>query len=258
MANNHDLEQWPEREKTAAESSSRRRRVSADRRREQSLCRAEAANDDDLNRMLPAKLAPPRTPEGTASCSCSTSRRRWKARRCSSRGSPRRARRQPARIDRVGVLAFDNSFQWAIPIRRNEAPGRDQAADHGHHRRRRHTDRARAARGVSPDSALEGDLQAHPAADRRHLRGRRQHGACARGGQQKVTISTIGLGQDVNRAYLERVAQTAEGKSYFVIDASRLAQVVLRDVIEHTGSSVMEKPVPPEVVSRPKFSKAST
>ena len=50
-----------------------------------------------------------------------------------------------------------------------------------------------------------------------------------------VTISTVGLGQDVNRAFLEKVAQLAQGKSYFLNDPSGLEQIVLRDVKEHTG-----------------------
>ena len=32
----------------------------------------------------------------------------------------------------------------------------------------------------------------------------------------QVTISTVGLGQDVNRSYLERVAAFSGGKSYFL------------------------------------------
>ena len=33
--------------------------------------------------------------------------------------------------------------------------------------------------------------------------------------QHAVTISTVGLGQDVNRSYLEKVAATSGGRSYF-------------------------------------------
>ena len=57
----------------------------------------------------------------------------------------------------------------------------------------------------------------------------------------EVTISTIGLGQDVNRSYLERVARSADGQSYFLINISALEQIVLKDVMEHTGTSVTER-----------------
>jgi len=53
----------------------------------------------------------------------------------------------------------------------------------------------------------------------------------------KVTISTVGLGRDVNRGYLERIADLAGGKSYFLDDPQELEQILLRDVWEHTGST---------------------
>src|SRR5207248_9718199 len=58
-----------------------------------------------------------------------------------------------------------------------------------------------------------------------------------------VTISTVGLGQDVNRAFLEKVATAAEGKSYFLNDPSGLEQLLLRDVEEHTGMTAVERNV---------------
>ncbi len=63
-----------------------------------------------------------------------------------------------------------------------------------------------------------------------------------------VTISTVGLGQDVNRAYLEKVASLAKGKAYFLTDPAGLEQILLRDVMEHTGSTVVEKAFRPLVV----------
>jgi len=65
-----------------------------------------------------------------------------------------------------------------------------------------------------------------------------------------VTISTVGLGQDVNRAFLEKVATSAEGKSYFLNDPSGLEQLLLRDVEEHTGNTAVEKPIQPKVVKQ--------
>ena len=213
--------------------------------------REEDAPLDAFNRMLPATLAPPRTPEGTAVVlvldkSSSMEGKKMQLARQSAQGVVDNLRP----IDRLGVLAFDNSFQWAIPISPNDQPammkqlisgiiadGGTQIAPALHE----------AYRQVRPQEAIykhillltdgiseEGDSMqlAREAA------------------REKVTISTIGLGQDVNRAYLERVAATAEGRSYFVIDPSQLAQVVLRDVLEHTGSSVTEREFHPEVVTQ--------
>ncbi|MCB1020798.1 MAG: VWA domain-containing protein [Acidobacteria bacterium] len=212
--------------------------------------RKEGAPLDPFNRMLPATLAPPRTPEGTAVVlvldkSSSMEGKKMQLARQSAQGVVDNLRP----VDRLGVLAFDNSFQWAIPISPNRDPammkqlisgiiadGGTQIAPALHE----------AYRQILPQEAIykhillltdgiseEGDSMqlAREAA------------------REKVTISTIGLGQDVNRAYLERVASTAEGRSYFVIDPSQLAQVVLRDVLEHTGSSVTEREFRPEVVS---------
>src|SRR5207253_6690682 len=63
-----------------------------------------------------------------------------------------------------------------------------------------------------------------------------------------ITISTVGLGQDVNRAFLEKVATSAEGKSYFLDDPSGLEQILLRDVEEHTGATAIEKTIQPKIV----------
>jgi len=64
----------------------------------------------------------------------------------------------------------------------------------------------------------------------------------------RITISTVGLGQDVNRAYLEKVAINAKGKAYFLTDPSGLEQILLKDVMEHTGSTTVEKNILPNVL----------
>src|SRR5579859_5906554 len=66
----------------------------------------------------------------------------------------------------------------------------------------------------------------------------------------RVKISTVGLGLDVNRAYLERVASAAEGKSYFLDEPAGLEQLLLRDVEEHTGMTAVEKQLRPRVIQR--------
>jgi len=68
-----------------------------------------------------------------------------------------------------------------------------------------------------------------------------------------VTISTVGLGQDVNRAFLEKVAASADGKSYFLNDPSGLEQILLHDVEEHTGMTAVEKAISPKVVHQRRF-----
>ena len=208
--------------------------------------------DDPLDRALPAKLAPPRSPEGTAVVliidkSSSMEGRKIELARLAAIGVVDNLRP----IDLVGVLIFDNSFQWAVPMRRAE-------------------DRTlikRLISGITPD----GGTQIAPALTEAYHRilpanatykhivlltdGISEEGdslELSREAQAKrVTISTVGLGQDVNRSYLEKIAQSAGGKSYFLNDPAGLEQILLRDVMEHTGSTAIEKPALTPIVLKP-------
>ena len=88
---------------------------------ERNLYKADKKVEDPLERALPAKLAPPRSPEGTAVVliidkSSSMEGRKMELARVAAIGVVENLRP----IDQVGVLIFDNSFEWAVPIRRAE------------------------------------------------------------------------------------------------------------------------------------------
>jgi Ca-activated chloride channel homolog len=211
----------------------------------------ERKEETPLERSMPAKLAPPRTPEGTAVVlivdkSSSMEGKKMELAKLAAIGVVENLRA----IDSVGVLIFDNSFQWAVPIRKAE-------------------DRAMIKRlisGITPD----GGTQIAPALSEAYhriipLRSAYKHVVLLTDGiseegdsmslsrealNNKVTISTVGLGQDVNRAFLEKVASLAQGKSYFLNDPSGLEQILLRDVQEHTGSTSVEKATHPIVEKR--------
>ncbi len=206
------------------------------------------APEDPLARALPARLAPPRTPEGTCVIliidkSSSMEGKKMDLARQASIGVVENLRPQ----DYVAVLIFDNSFQWAVPLRKAE-------------------DRSvikRLISGITPD----GGTQIAPAlaeafrkivpvnAVYKHIvlltDGISEegdsltlaHDAVA----NRVTISTVGLGQDVNRAYLEKIAANSKGKSYFLQEPNGLEQILLKDVQEHTGTTAVEKPLKPEI-----------
>ena len=115
--------------------------------------------EDALDRTLPAKLAPPRSPEGTAVVliidkSSSMEGRKIELARLAAIGVVDNLRP----IDLVGVLIFDNSFQWAVPMRRAEDRTSDQAPDFGDHAGWRHADRAGAERSVPQNSADQRDV----------------------------------------------------------------------------------------------------
>ncbi|MDR3718515.1 MAG: VWA domain-containing protein [Bryobacteraceae bacterium] len=204
---------------------------------------------DALDRTLPATVAPPRSPEGAVVIliidkSSSMEGRKIELARMAAIGVVENLRP----IDQVGVLIFDNSHQWAVPLRKAE-------------------DRTlikRLIAGIVPD----GGTQIAPALAEAYRRIQSAQGAykhivlltdgiseegdsmsLSKDAQQKrVTISTVGLGQDVNRAYLEKIAQIAGGKSYFLTEPAGLEQILVKDVKEHTGSTTVEKPIYPRVV----------
>ncbi len=207
------------------------------------------AVEDPLERVLPAKLAPPRSPQGTCVVliidkSSSMEGRKMELARLSAIGVIENLRP----IDLVGILIFDNSFQWLVPVRRAD-------------------DRALLKRLVAGIMA-DGGTQIAPALAEAYRRvvpvqavykhivlltdGISEEGdslsLAQEAARNHVTISTVGLGQDVNRAYLEKVAAFSKGKSYFLADPSGLEQILVRDVMEHTGSTAVEKPIRPRVV----------
>jgi Ca-activated chloride channel family protein len=251
ILNNQDLESMPPDRKTALESYVKQGGglIVIGGERNMYGEKKPGTPEDPLERALPAKLSPPRSPEGTCVVliidkSSSMEGRKMELARVAAIGVIENLRP----VDLVGVLIFDNSFQWAVPIRKAE-------------------DRAlikRLVAGVTPD----GGTQIAPAlseAFRRTIPARAtfKHIVLLTDGiseegdsisvareafQQRITISTVGLGQDVNRAYLERIANLSKGKAYFLNDPSGLEQILLRDVMEHTGSTAIEKAISPQVV----------
>lgn len=199
---------------------------------------------DALDNVLPAKLAPPKTPEGTCVAiiidkSSSMEGRKIELARLSAIGVVDHLRP----IDSIGVLIFDNSFQWAVPIRRAEDKSLIK----------------RLISGITPD----GGTQIAPAlteAYKRVLTSKAMYkhivlltdGISEEGDsmdlakealQHQITISTVGLGQDVNRSYLEKIAATAGGRSYFLNEPNGLEQILLKDVQEYSGTTAVERPL---------------
>jgi uncharacterized membrane protein len=204
----------------------------------------QGAPEDPLARTFPAKLAPPRSPEGTAVVliidkSSSMEGKKIELARVAAIGVVDNLKPE----DRVGVLMFDNSFQWAVPIRKAEDKSLIK----------------RLISGITPD----GGTQIAPALNEAYRRivpltstykhivlltdGISEEGdsmnLSKEAANNRVTISTVGLGQDVNRTYLERIASFAKGKSYFLNEPTGLEQILLKDVKEHTGTTAIEKPI---------------
>jgi uncharacterized protein with von Willebrand factor type A (vWA) domain len=206
------------------------------------------APEDPLARTFPAKLVPPRSPQGTTVVliidkSSSMEGKKIELARTAAIGVVENLKPD----DRVGVLIFDNSFMWDVPIRTVDNK----------------TQIKREISGIIPD----GGTQIAPALNEAYRKilpvnsaykhivlltdGISEEGDSLNmskdAANNRVTISTVGLGQDVNRTYLEKIAVTAKGKSYMLNDPSGLEQILLKDVQEHTGTTAVEKPIKPEV-----------
>ncbi|HMJ60624.1 MAG TPA: VWA domain-containing protein [Bryobacteraceae bacterium] len=203
---------------------------------------------DALDQALPAKLAPPKTPEGTAVAliidkSSSMEGRKIELARLSAIGVIDHLRP----VDTIGVLIFDNSFQWAVPMRHAEDKSLIK----------------RLVSGITPD----GGTQIAPALTEAYRKvslskGTYKHIVLLTDGiseegdsielakdaaEHQVTISTVGLGQDVNRSYLEKVAATSGGRSYFLNEPQGLEQILLKDVQDFSGSTAIERSLTPIV-----------
>ena len=252
VINNWDMESIPEARKAALEDFVKKGGGLAWIAGEHNVYVDKKGQEDDpLERALPAKIAPPRSPEGTAVVliidkSSSMEGRKIELARLAAIGVVENLRP----IDTVGVLIFDNSFQWAVPIRRAD----DRAAI------------KKLISGITPD----GGTQIAPALTEAYQRILPQNavykhivlltdGISEEGDSMTltrealanhVTISTVGLGQDVNRAFLEKVASSAQGKSYFLNDPQGLEQILLRDVEEHTGNTAVEKNIQPRILKQ--------
>lgn len=199
------------------------------------------APEDELAKAFPAKLVPPRSPQGTAVVliidkSSSMEGKKMELARSAASGVIDNLKPD----DSVGILIFDNSFMWDVPIRK---------ADNK-------TLIKREIAGIMPD----GGTQIAPAlveafyriqqinAAYRHIvlltDGISEEGdslnLAKEAAENRVTISTVGLGQDVNKVYLEKIASGAKGKSYLLTDPTGLEQILLKDVQEHTGTTAIE------------------
>jgi len=204
--------------------------------------------EDPVERTFPAKLAPPREPEDTVVVlvidkSASMEGKKIELSRAAATGVVENLRPE----DQVGVLIFDNSFQWTVPIRKAD----DKPL------------LKKLIAGINPDGGTQIPAALTEAykkilpltATFKHIvlltDGISEEGDSMKlakdASDHKVTISAIGLGQDVNRAFLEKLAANAGGKSYFLNDPSGLEQILLHDVKEHTGTVAIEKSIAVDV-----------
>ena len=68
-----------------------------------------------------------------------------------------------------------------------------------------------------------------------------------------MTVTTVGLGADVNRALLESIANIGGGRSYFTNDPHNVPRIFVRETTTMQRASAVEEYVQPSVVARADF-----
>ena len=150
----------------------------------------------------------------------------------------------------VGVLAFDHTYRWVMPIQKfqnrrmflqevskltadggTEIPPALSAAYHA-----ALTSKAKYRHLVLVTDGISEEDDSVPLA-----REASRHG---------ISISTVGLGPAVNRSFLEAVAKASGGRSYFLAAPEDLKRITLNDVRDYTGSNSVERAFRPIVRQR--------
>ncbi|MBM4082721.1 MAG: VWA domain-containing protein, partial [Planctomycetes bacterium] len=150
--------------------------------------------------------------------------------------------------DKVGVVAFDGAAYWIAPLQ----SGRDKFAI---------VDKISAIQaggGTNMYPALEMAYEALSVAEAKlkHLialtDGQTQSGdfkaIVARMASEKMTLSTVAIGQGADTNLLKQLADWSGGRYYFTEDAFAIPKIFTREAVMAAKSSLVEEPFMPHVV----------
>ena len=146
-------------------------------------------------------------------------------------------------IDEVGLIAFDKEFRWVLPLTPvSEANGIDAAIE---------SIEASGGTRIYPalEAAYEGVLPVQ--ATRKHIilltDGMSPPGDLPQleqdAAKNRVTISTIGVGDDVDSKFLQEISDSTHGKSYFIEDPHKITEIVNDETKNLENTEIVEKPV---------------
>ena len=65
-----------------------------------------------------------------------------------------------------------------------------------------------------------------------------------------ITISTVGIGEDVRMPFLQAVASLGGGQSYNTMDANAITRIFTQDTLMHTGRMIREEAFEPKLMER--------
>jgi uncharacterized membrane protein/uncharacterized protein YegL len=146
-------------------------------------------------------------------------------------------------VDKVGLIAFDKEFRWVVPLGPvAAATGIDAQID---------SIEASGGTRIYPalDAAYEA-IHSEPAT-RKHIilltDGMSPPGDLPEleedAATNRVTISTIGVGDDVDGKFLQDIADSTHGKSYFIEDPHKITEIVDDETKNLENTEIVEKPV---------------
>ncbi|HTZ75401.1 MAG TPA: VWA domain-containing protein [Candidatus Aquilonibacter sp.] len=146
-------------------------------------------------------------------------------------------------IDMVGLIAFDKEYRWVLPLGPvSQATGIDAAIE---------SIEASGGTRIYPAMQAAYDAILPVQATRKHIilltDGMSPPGDLPQlerdAAMNRITISTIGVGDDVDSKFLQDIADATHGKSYFIEDPHRITQIVNDETKNLENTEIVEKPV---------------
>lgn len=146
-------------------------------------------------------------------------------------------------IDKVGLIAFDKEFRWVLPLGTvQETTGADSAIE---------SIEASGGTRIYPAMQAAYDAILPIQATRKHIilltDGMSPPGDLPQleedAAKNRITISTIGVGDDVDSKFLQDIADATHGKSYFIEDPHKITEIVNDETKDLENTEIVEKPV---------------
>ena len=146
-------------------------------------------------------------------------------------------------IDEVGLIAFDREFRWVLPLQPvAQSSGVDALID---------SITAGGGTRIYPAVQAAFDAIRNEQASRKHIilltdgvspideLPQLEVDAAA----SHVTVSAIGVGDDVDRALLQQVAQTTHGRFYFIEDPEKITKIVNDETRDLNNTEIVERAI---------------
>jgi len=150
--------------------------------------------------------------------------------------------------DRIGVVIFDSNASWLVPL--TQASKKKEIA------------------GLISTLTAGGGTNVYPALQSAHaaLRatlakvkhiillsdgqtsGSGYEELAARINRDRITVSTIAIGQGAHGALMQSIATAGGGKFHFCDDIQKIPRIFTQDTMRYAGSALKERPFTPKVV----------